>query len=73
MSVEPESWVVYLRTVHGKAEALRAVCDQAEWDEMEGYRPGYHKMIQNGILSERTAELLARGTSGDSVKRKPKL
>lgn len=68
-----ESWVVYLRTIHGKSEGMRAVCEQAEWDEMEHYRPGYHKMIQSGILSERTAELLARGTLGDPVKRKTRL
>jgi hypothetical protein len=67
-----ESWVVYLMTLRNKAEAMRAVCPQAEWDEMERVRPGYHKLVQAGIPTEREAELLARGTSGDPVPRTQK-
>jgi hypothetical protein len=64
-----ESWVVYLMTIRQRPEGMMAVCNQAEWDSMELARPGYNKLIQGGIRSEREAELLARGTSGDALKR----
>ena len=51
--------------IHGKAEAMRAVCEQGEWDEMERARPGYHTLVRAGITNEGEAERLARGTSGD--------
>jgi hypothetical protein len=60
-----ETWVVYLKTVHGKSSGMNAVCEQAEWDVMERAKPGYHQLIQDGITSEAEAEKLARGTSGD--------
>ena len=64
-TVQAEAWVVYLMTIHGKAEAMRAVCEQGEWDEMERARPGYHTLVRAGITNEGEAERLARGTSGD--------
>jgi hypothetical protein len=67
-----EVWVVYLMTLHGKAEGMRAVCEQTEWDAMELARPGYHKLIRQGIASEGEAERLARGTSGDPKPRLPR-
>ena len=33
---------------------------------MEKSRPGYHTLIQADILSEATAEKIARGTSGNT-------
>ncbi len=69
MSEKRQSWVVYLMTLHGKTTGMNAVCEQSEWDEMEQFRPGYHKLIQNGIASEAEAEKLARGTSGDTKPR----
>jgi hypothetical protein len=65
MQDQAESWVVYLMTMQ-KADGMRAVCEQSEWDKMELRNPGHHKLIRDGILSERDAELLARGTSGDT-------
>jgi hypothetical protein len=65
MPDQAESWVVYLMTMQ-KADGMRAVCEQSEWDRMEQAKPGYHKLIQRDIPSEREAELLARGTSGDA-------
>jgi hypothetical protein len=65
MQRAPQSWVVYLMTIHNKSEGQRAVCEQSEWDEMELQRPGYHKLLRGGITSETEAELIARGTSGD--------
>ena len=62
-------WVVYLMPVHKQAEPMNAVCSQDEWDAMERTRPGHHPLVQAGIASEREAELLARGTSGDSKPR----
>jgi hypothetical protein len=67
-----EVWVVYLMTLHGKPEGMLAVCEQAEWDAMELARPGYHKLIRQGIASEGEAERLARGTSGDPKPRLPR-
>lgn len=61
----PRSWVVYLMTIHNKAEGRMAVCEQSEWDAIEVHRPGYHKLLQANIASETEAELLARGTAGD--------
>jgi hypothetical protein len=65
MSKQAESWVVYLMTIRHHPIGMRAVCKQHEWDKMEQAQPGYHKLIQCGIATEREAELLARGTSGD--------
>ncbi len=62
-------WVVYLMTIHRQAAPLHAVCSQEEWEAMERARPGHHQLVQAGIASEREAELLARGTSGDPVTR----
>jgi hypothetical protein len=62
---ESQSWVVYRMTL-GKHEApMNAVCQQGEWEALERARPGYHTLIRSGIPTEREAELLARGTSGD--------
>ncbi len=69
----PQSWVVYLMTIHNQAEGRMAVCEQSEWDAMELQRPGYHKLLHAGIASETQAELIARGTSGDPVPRAAKL
>jgi hypothetical protein len=60
------SWVVYKMTIHGRPDQRNAVCGRQEWDAMEKSRPGYHTLIQADILSEATAEKLARGTSGDA-------
>jgi hypothetical protein len=65
MAIQAESWVVYIMTLRNHPNGMRAICEQHEWDTMESSHPGYHKLIQAGIASEREAELLARGTSGD--------
>src|SRR5882672_6028717 len=64
------SWVVYKMTLHGKPDQMNAVCGRQEWDAMEKSRPGYHTLIQADILSEATAEKIARGTSGDAKARR---
>ena len=71
-SDEAMSWVVYLMTVHGKEFGVNAVCEQAEWDQLELARPGYHTLVSSGIASEADAERLARGTSGDPKPRPPR-
>ena len=58
---QPNHWVVYLMTLHGKKDGLNAVCEQGEWEAMELARPGYHRLVQAGIASEAEAERLARG------------
>ena len=65
MAQPAESWVVYLMTVRNQPNGVRAVCEQRDWEKIESANPGYHKLIQSGIATEREAELLARGTSGD--------
>ncbi len=64
-----ESWVVYLMTVHKQPLGHMAVCSQGEWNAMELDNPGYHTLVRAGIATETEAELMARGTSGDPVKR----
>lgn len=64
-----ESWVVYLMTIHKQPLGSMAVCVQSEWEAMEELRPGYHTLVRAGIATETEAELIARGTSGDPVKR----
>ena len=63
-----ESWVIYLMTIHKQADQRKAICTQAEWDALDRDRPGYHTLLQAGLPDEHTAELLARGTSGDDRK-----
>jgi hypothetical protein len=69
MTNQNGSWVVFLMTIHNQPLGRMAVCEQSEWEAMEELRPGYHKLVQAGLTSETEAELLARGTSGDPVKR----
>ncbi|HJT76275.1 MAG TPA: hypothetical protein VJ739_03660 [Gemmataceae bacterium] len=65
-------WVVYLMTLHGKPEGMKAVCEQSEWDAMDLSQPGYHTLVRAGITNEGEAERLARGTSGDPKPRHPR-
>lgn len=67
---KPESWVVYLSPMRNNHAPLNAVCNQSEWDAMELAQPGVHTLVKGGILNEGEAERLARGTSGDPVKRR---
>jgi hypothetical protein len=67
------TWVVYRVAVRGQDVPANAVCEQSEWDAMERERPGQHILVQAGITSEGEAERMARGTSGDPVKRGSKL
>ena len=63
-------WVVYKMAVRGNPDGMNAVCEQGEWDAMELAKPGQHQLIQRNIANEGEAEKLARGTSGDPVKRR---
>jgi hypothetical protein len=62
-------WVVYKMSLRGNPDGMNAVCEQSEWDALELAKPGQYQLIQKGIASEGEAERLARGTSGDPVKR----
>ena len=66
MTKAPKSatWVVYLRTLHGKDSGVNAVCEQSEWDALELARPGYHTLVRAGIASEGEAEQIARRPPG---------
>ena len=59
------TWVIYLKTIHGKKLAVNAVCEQGEWEQLEAGRPGYHTLVRGGFTNECEAERAARGTSGD--------
>ena len=69
MSKKKDLWVVYVMNIHKQVQPMNVVCEQCEWDEMEKARPGYHTLIRSGIASENEAEILARGTSGDTKSR----
>ena len=64
-------WVVYEKTIHGKASGIHAVCEQSEWDEMERAQPGGHVLIKAGITNEGEAERLARTGPEDENTSKP--
>lgn len=61
-----EAWVVYKMNLAG-AEGPNAVCEQAEWEEMERANPGHHKLIKEAIPSEPEAERLARESPGGTA------
>jgi hypothetical protein len=63
------SWVVYLMSAKNHPEGMRAVCEQSEWDAMQQDRSCQRTLIRAGITNEGEAERLARGTSGDPVRR----
>ena len=64
-------WVVYETHIHGRTHAAKAVCEQAEWEEMELADPGRFTLVRSGIPSEAEAERLARGTPGGPTDRGP--
>jgi hypothetical protein len=63
-SANAGAWVVYSFPLNGSPEAMRAVCDQAEWETLDRARPGFYTLIREGITSEGEAERLARGSAG---------
>jgi len=66
---QPRAWVVYLMTIPGKPNGIRAVCEQREWDAMQLALPGHNTLIQAGITNEGVAERLARFGPVDPKKR----
>jgi len=67
------SYVVYKMALDGPLAGPNAVCEQAEWDEMEATRPGRHLLIQSGIATEAEAERVARESAGGTAERQPRL
>jgi hypothetical protein len=63
-------WVVYMTDPLGKTPGINVVCEQSEWDRMELAQPGRHILVRSRIRSEAEAEKLARGTSGDPIRRR---
>lgn len=61
------SWVVYRMTLHKNPDGVIAVCEQSEWDEMERSRPGYHRLIRAGFVTEEEAEKMARDEPGGAT------
>jgi hypothetical protein len=57
-----QSWVVYALTVRGKPSGINVVCEQAEWDALEGEHPGVHTLVKAGITNEGEAERHARAS-----------
>lgn len=69
ISRRAEWWVVYQMAGKGSTSGGTAVCTQDEWDAMEIARPGHHTLVRERIANEAEAERLARGTSGDPVRK----
>ena len=67
-----ESWVVYDTVLRGKGANSgglhRVICAQDDWDAMDLEEQGNHTLVRSGITNEGEAEMLARGTSGDTLK-----
>ena len=61
-----ETWVVYKMNLAG-SNGPNAVCEQAEWEEMERQNPGYHTLIKGAIASEPEAEKIARESPGGTA------
>ena len=59
-------WVVYRTEATPRVGATNVVCEQSEWDALQVNTTRTHTLIREGIACEPEAELLARGTSGDS-------
>ena len=55
-----ESWVVYELTILGKPSGINVVCEQSEWDTLQGASPGVHTLVKAGITNEPEAERCAR-------------
>ncbi len=66
------SWVVYRMTLRENVTGGNVVCEQAEWDALDAYRPGFHTLLHSGVGTEQEAEKLARGTAGDDYRGKGK-
>jgi hypothetical protein len=61
-----ETWVVFKMKFAGGL-GPNAVCDQAEWEEMERLNPGRNTLVLSGITSEPEAERLARSGPGGTA------
>ncbi|MFL5329168.1 MAG: hypothetical protein ACJ8C4_09645 [Gemmataceae bacterium] len=61
-SIAVTMWVIYQACVPGDPACSdnTAVCTEIEWKRMEAARPGRHRMLRGGIVSEGEAERLAR-------------
>jgi hypothetical protein len=68
----PVVWVVY-KSRHAGPQGGNAVCEQAEWDEMEQGWPGLNTLIRAGVASEAEAEALARSAPGGTAPRPARL
>jgi hypothetical protein len=53
-------WVVYQLTLKGQPSGINVVCEQAEWDALDGANPGVHTLVRAGIETEGEAERHAR-------------
>jgi hypothetical protein len=53
-------WVVYQLSVKGQPSGINVVCEQAEWDALDGANPGVHTLVKAGIVTEGEAERHAR-------------
>jgi hypothetical protein len=62
---EPHSWVVYRIAAAGNDGAATAMCDQADWPEVERLAAGRNTLIRGDIINETEAEaeFLARRNS----------
>jgi hypothetical protein len=59
-TTQQRSWVVYQLIIPGNPKAMRAVCEQREWEALQNAQPAGVTLLQAGIASEAEAEKLAR-------------
>ena len=71
MSIPVNGWVVYEMLERGQPCGRFAVCDTAEWNQLEAARPGAYPLIRAGIVNETEAEQLARSTTVSKQPAKP--
>jgi len=57
---QAEPWVVYQLTVKGQPSGINVVCEQSEWEALDGAQPGVHTLVRAGIANEGEAERHAR-------------
>jgi hypothetical protein len=62
---EPSSWVVYRVAAAGNEVAAIAMCNQADWPDVERIATGRNTLIRGNIMNETEAEaeLVARRNS----------
>lgn len=52
--------MVYQLSLKGQPSGINVVCEQSDWDALDGANPGVHTLVKSGITNEGEAERHAR-------------